>query len=117
MKLPTRIQLSRRRGFKLPPNTINCARPGPLGNPFIVGIHGTVERCVDLHWKLLAGYLCVSVDEDCITRQEKLMKYLPRQLERMRTADFLACWCNPDSRKPCHVENYLKILRSQPSNK
>jgi hypothetical protein len=105
---PKRIQLSRKRGWQMPARTVNCARPGPLGNPFIVGVHGTVVRCVDLHWKLLAGYLCVSVDDECIERQTKLRKELPKQLARLRHAKFAACWCN--LKRPCHVDNYLNLL-------
>lgn len=31
---PRRIQLSRTRGYRMPPNTVKAARPGGLGNPF-----------------------------------------------------------------------------------
>lgn len=33
---PKRIQLRRARGWRLPEGAINCARPGPYGNPFRV---------------------------------------------------------------------------------
>jgi hypothetical protein len=107
-----RIQLSRKKDWRLPPNTVNCARPGPLGNPFIVGVHGNVATCVDLHRKLLAGFLCMGVDIACIERQKKLFAALPAQLARLRQADHAACWCRLD--KPCHVDNYLEVLRLTP---
>lgn len=34
MPKPRRIQLSRRKGFKLPPNTVVVSRPSKFGNPF-----------------------------------------------------------------------------------
>jgi hypothetical protein len=42
---PVRIQLSRRKGFNLQEHSravnglpaVNCARPGPFGNPFVIG--------------------------------------------------------------------------------
>ena len=34
---PRRIRLSRARGWRLPENAVNVARPGPWGNPFVVG--------------------------------------------------------------------------------
>ena len=32
-----RIQLSRRKGWRMPPNTVSVARPTKWGNPFTVG--------------------------------------------------------------------------------
>ena len=32
--MPERIQLSRRKGFRLPPNTVVVSRPSKWGNPF-----------------------------------------------------------------------------------
>lgn len=34
--MPQRHQLSRRKGFRLPPNTVNVARPSRWGNPFTI---------------------------------------------------------------------------------
>ena len=31
---PVRVQLSRRKGWRMPPNTVRVSRPGPWGNPF-----------------------------------------------------------------------------------
>lgn len=30
----------------MPPNTVSVTRPGPYGNPFIIGIDGDAEQCV-----------------------------------------------------------------------
>lgn len=37
MGKPIRIQLSRMKGWRMPANTVNCARPGKWGNPYKVG--------------------------------------------------------------------------------
>ena len=37
MTTPIRIQRKRVKGWRLPPNTICVTRPGPWGNPFVVG--------------------------------------------------------------------------------
>lgn len=37
---PRRVQLSRKKGWKMPPNTVSVARPTRWGNPFEVGQHG-----------------------------------------------------------------------------
>lgn len=34
---PQRIQLRRKKGWRMPPNTIKVDRSGPWGNPFVVG--------------------------------------------------------------------------------
>lgn len=36
MSKPLRIQISRKKGWRMPPNTVKVARPGPFGNPFTV---------------------------------------------------------------------------------
>ena len=33
---PVRVRLSRKKGWKLPPDTVSVARPGRWGNPFSV---------------------------------------------------------------------------------
>jgi hypothetical protein len=35
--MPRRIQLSRKKGWRLPDGAVSVARPGPLGNPFVIG--------------------------------------------------------------------------------
>lgn len=58
---PQRIQLSRRKGWKMPPNTVKVDRATAFGNPFIAeecrnaGYVGTdnavAERCVKVEVK------------------------------------------------------------------
>jgi len=101
-----RVQLSRRRGFKLPPNTVNVARPSRWGNPFIVGKHGTREQCVKLFRLMCGGLLCISVDSDCADAQQRFMKWAKANIWRLRGKD-LACWCRLDG-KPCHADVLLE---------
>jgi hypothetical protein len=35
--MPKRVRLSRKKGWRMPPATINVAGPGPWGNPFRIG--------------------------------------------------------------------------------
>lgn len=44
--MPERIQLSRRKGWKMPPNTVKVDRSTPWGNPFAVG--EVIDRDSDL---------------------------------------------------------------------
>lgn len=109
-----RLQLSRRKGFNLQALSrainglpaINCARPGPWGNLWIIGLlpcscreaqcdcnsfrRETAAEAVFEHEKWLAGWK----DRDA-------------RLAPLRDHN-LACWCAAGS--PCHVDNYLRAL-------
>lgn len=34
---PVRVQRQRAKGWRMPPNTVSVTRPGPYGNPFVIG--------------------------------------------------------------------------------
>ena len=92
MSKPTRIQLSRKKGFNLQAASlalnglpaINCARPSRWGNPFRVGIDGDVKQCVELfraNWP-----------QDAVTE--------------LRGKN-LACYCELGT--PCHCDVLLEV--------
>jgi hypothetical protein len=68
MTAPVRLRLSRARGFDLQAASralnglpaLNVARPGPLGNPFVVGHDGDRAECVRLFEVLLGGYIALT---------------------------------------------------------
>ena len=107
-----RIQLSRAKGWKMPPNTVKVARPGPWGNPFKVGVDGTRERCVELYRDLMAGNVCltatVSADD-----QIKAMKHAAENIKTLQGKN-LACWCRKDG-KPCHADVLIEGARNSTS--
>lgn len=107
---PRRVQLSRRKGYKLPENTVNVARPGKWGNPFIVGKHGTRERCVELFRLLCGGYVCVSFDAECGDAQHRFMQHAKLHIADLRGKN-LACWCRLDG-KPCHADILLEAANA-----
>lgn len=109
MNNPIRIQLRRTRGWKMPPNTVKVCRPGPWGNPFVVGKHGTAERCVELYRHLLAGLLCLSVDLDCRTAQQRVLRHAAKHIDALNGRN-LACWCRLD--KPCHADILLRVANN-----
>jgi uncharacterized protein DUF4326 len=88
---PARVQLSRRKGWRMPPNTIKVDRSTQFGNPF----------------KLAEGPAAsVAAFRDWIgsTPQGKALAKAAR--ERLRGAN-LACWCPLDG--PCHADVLLEI--------
>lgn len=109
MSEPHRVQLSRRKGFRLPPNTLSVARPTRWGNPYTLDMYR-------VDWAT----------------------YPERELRRMAVSDFrgmvdgrwgfdgdvdypiseigllagrnLACWCPLDG--PCHADVLLELAAS-----
>jgi hypothetical protein len=85
---PVRIQRQRTKGWKLPENTVNVARPGRWGNPFKVHASRTAEEAVRL-------FRCEMPEE---TREAA---------RRELAGKNLACWCKPG--EPCHGDVLLEI--------
>lgn len=96
----------------MPENTISVARPGPLGNPFVVGKDGTRERCVELYRLLLGGYLCLTSGPS-IAEQEAVIAAVRDRLPSLRGKN-LACWCRNDG-KPCHADVLLELANRKVS--
>jgi hypothetical protein len=103
---PKRIRLSRSKGWRLPPNTVNVARPGPLGNPFVVGIDGTRAECVKLCALLCAGIFCLTCKAE-IEAQRRFRTELDRRIDELRGQD-IGCWCALDG-LPCHGDVILAL--------
>ncbi len=106
---PQRVQRSRAKGSKTPPNTRYIGRPTKWGNPYRVKKPTTVltvEQRFSLHLPL------------CSDRAEAVKKYEwwlgrrlaidPTFLEPLRQYDYLSCWCPID--EPCHVDVVIKHL-------
>ena len=92
--MPKRVQLSRRKGWRLPPGTVNVARPGPWGNPFRVGDVGPDGAVVVTR-------------ADAVALYRRLVDAPPagHRHEELRGQD-LACWCPLD--EPCHADVLLE---------
>jgi len=100
---PRRIQLSRRKGWKMPPNTVKVDRTTPWGNPFVVGKPGgayTAKVMDRRHaWQL---YASIAVDNEKLVRAAR---------EHLRGKN-LACWCplpGPYEADECHAAVLLEI--------
>ena len=99
-----RIQLSRAKGWRMPPNTVKVDRSTKWGNPFVVGTHGTRAECVDLFTKLLGGYLCLSVGDP--RKQQAYVDMARRDRAELKGKN-LACWCPLGA--PCHADVLLQL--------
>ncbi|RVI02590.1 DUF4326 domain-containing protein [Sinorhizobium meliloti] len=113
MTKPARLQLSRRKGFDLQAHSesinglevVHVGRPGPWGNPFVVGKHGDAAYCVDLYKALLAGLLRVGADPDT-KALERTRRFVAENVDELRGKN-LACWCRPGA--PCHADVLIAV--------
>ncbi|WP_341209834.1 DUF4326 domain-containing protein [uncultured Sphingomonas sp.] len=96
---PHRVQLSRKKGWRMPENTVSVARPGPYGNQFVVGRDGTAQECVDQYradWE--AG---LAEPKGSLHRA-----LYSGALAKLRGKN-LACWCKLG--EPCHADVLLEL--------
>ena len=87
-----RIQLRRTKGWRMPHNTVNVARPRTWGNPYHVGRDGDAVECVRKfrhHVEVLATTLAGQLN-----------------LAEIRGKN-LACWCKLGD--PCHADVLLEL--------
>lgn len=103
--MPQRIQLSRSKGWRMPPNTVKVDRATKWGNPFVVGRPGGAytAKVVDRrHAYLLYRSIAAS--------NEKLVDAARAELRGKN----LACWCpKEDSYEDCcHAAVLLEIANA-----
>ena len=108
MPRPKRIRLSRAKGWRLPANAVNVARPTRWGNPFLVGQHGDAAECVHLYARMLGGCYAV-VDGLSVSDLRERARWIREHLAEIRGRD-LACWCRLD--KPCHADVLMEVANA-----
>lgn len=111
---PQRVQLSRKKGCRMPENTMSVARPGKFGNPFKVaecrdaGFRGTDEqiaaRCVEAFRAWIdTPFWRTNWDGD---EAEASRNTMLAGIDGLRGKN-LACWCALDA--PCHADVLLEL--------
>ncbi len=98
---PLRIQLRRKKGFRLPPNTIAVTRPGKWGNPFKVG-----SEYYDFDSDSIQT---IKTTDEAVRMFKETMTYTMREMIRSELAGKnVACFCKLCSKhkngKPAGVE-------------
>lgn len=86
---PRRVQLSRKKGWRMPPNTMSVARPTKWGNPFPVTKDCDRAEAV----RRFRTFLCND-------------KKMSECLDELRGKN-LACWCPLN--EPCHADVLLEL--------
>jgi len=103
---PTRIQLSRRKGWRMPPDTVKVDRSTRWGNPFVVGRHGTQAECVAHYARLAGGHVPISFGRDTYEAARESLRLIRENVGDLRGKN-LACWCRLG--EPCHADVLLAI--------
>jgi uncharacterized protein DUF4326 len=108
---PARVQLSRAKGWRMPPNTVRVSRPGKWGNPFRIGDikwfvndadpDDRVVIYVNSNAEAVAAFRWLAAQE----------KYRTQVVAELRGKN-LACWCKPG--EPCHADVLLEIANATP---
>lgn len=98
---PQRIQLSRRKGWRMPANTAKIDRTSKWGNPFVIGADGTREECIEKYRRFVAGK--TATDRKDVLASRKLVAAHASELKGKN----LACWCSLDG--PCHGDILLEL--------
>ena len=76
---------------KYPPNSVYGGRPGPFGNPFVIGKNGTRKEVIEKYRQ----HLLDNPD-------------LQFEVQKHRGKDWV-CWCAP---LPCHCDINLEMANS-----
>lgn len=108
---PKRVQLSRKRGWRMPPNTVKVDRSTKWGNPFMIGnphpVHGTPitrKDAYNLFQSLVTGsgrkiqFVCNDPE------------YPVKDIEHELRGRNLACWCALN--ELCHADILLEAANS-----
>lgn len=110
MTTPQRIQLSRRKGFRLPPNTVNVARPFRWGNPFKVGGYVEVPNARGSMLRLVRDQASAVRWFKAMLREGKTPPFALANIREELRGKNLACWCKPGT--PCHADVLLQLANS-----
>jgi len=116
MTAPVRLQLSRRKGFDLQALSLvtnglpaqGVARPGPWGNPFVVGRNGTQDDCVRLYRVLLSGHVAM-ITAPHPNFQQVARVFVAEHIDELKNKN-LACWCRAGM--PCHADVLLELANA-----
>jgi hypothetical protein len=105
-----RIQRRRTKGWRMPSGAVVVDRSTKWGNPFVVGVSGTVAECVDLYRKLIAGYICLSCRGVTAGELIDYRRFVVAHLDELRSATALVCWCRLD--QACHADVLIELLEA-----
>lgn len=127
MNAPIRIQLSRKKGWRMPPNTVKVTRgpgmkwgnPFRLGGWFMIGDPDNRRDFMRMIWcqaanKAIADrtpgkFTLINTSTEAVEFFRRLMEISPMDVYALRGKN-LACWCPLGS--PCHADVLLEFANA-----
>lgn len=106
---PRRVQLSRAKGWRMPPDTVKVDRTTRWGNPWRVGEPGIPDaaEAVRMFKARFVGPLASRAHPDSYIGR------IAAEIEQL-TGKHLACWCKPG--EPCHADVLLELANPTPED-
>jgi hypothetical protein len=109
---PHRVQLSRKKGWMLPENTVVVSRPGRWGNPYRIGKSASMfAQSVEVPNAATAVKLFEAWMN--IPPLAGARDYIKTAREELKGKN-LACWCPLD--QPCHADVLLRLANDSSSD-
>lgn len=130
-RVPMRIQRRRVKGWRKPPNTVYCGRPGPWGNPFRAKdyeqSHYLIDGTIDENPMSRKDFLVLAhgfaVDDFESALRQGLLPFTFEDIRRELRGYNLMDWCalceeHTDGRPwnvtcdecaPCHVDVLIRV--------
>ncbi len=108
---PGRIQLSRKKGWRLPPNTVVVSRPHRWGNPFKVGGYAEVPNSRGSTLRLIRDRASAVRWFKAMLRQGKTPPFALANMRSELAGKNLACWCPLG--EPCHADVLLRLANEK----
>jgi hypothetical protein len=109
---PIRLQLSRKKGWRMPENTVKVDRSTPWGNPYATHKNGySKENDFWLHRSALIDDDTPLSDSDIGEQAAKWRTWVRANIHELRGKN-LACWCRlpePYDRDKCHAATLLEL--------
>lgn len=121
---PRRIQRSRAKGWRMPPNTVYVGRGSQWGNPWtwrrissggpweVFNLSRDRRECLKRSQDA-AREQCVAYFRGAVTPPHRApsgsLDFDPRYIARLR-GKTLACWCRLD--QPCHADVLLELANA-----
>lgn len=117
---PIRVQLSRKKGWRMPYNTTKVDRTTQWGNPFVINRAWYPPLLSVPHQIKWGGVLCAMPDRtvyvnnaaDAVKAFRDFLASNPQAAESVKSklrGLNLACWC---FESPCHADILLEIANS-----
>lgn len=106
-----RIQRKRKKGWKLPENTVYVGRPTKFGNPFLVSEFGA-EKAVEMYRECILNNAMVytHIDEIMASILFDRFKWISENLSLLKGKD-LVCFCKLNN--PCHADVLIELCNKK----